>query len=61
MRRGPKCFVALLAIMIIDQAAAYGMSSSTQYTRIQAIVTELVEKTALSVLAKALKQGSGGS
>ena len=61
MRRASVCFVALLTMLTIDQSAAHGVSSRAQYTRIQAIVTEPVEKTALSVLAQALKQSSGTS
>jgi hypothetical protein len=59
MRRAPAYFVALLIILTIDQFTAQGASSSAQYTRIQAIITEPVEKTALSVLVKALKERRG--
>jgi hypothetical protein len=50
MRRLPAYFFALLTILTIDQFTAQGSSSSAQYTRIQAIIAEPVEKTALSVL-----------
>jgi hypothetical protein len=59
MSRAPAYFVALLIILTIDQFTMQGASSSAQYTRIHAIITEPVEKTALGVFVKALKERRG--
>jgi hypothetical protein len=59
MRRAQAYFVALLTILTIGQFTAHGSSLNAQYTRIHAIIAEPVEKTALSLLIKALS-GRGG-